>query len=174
MLLIKVRVVVLHKKSQYFTKHNGWIWLWLSAIVVVIDQLSKSLVMDHLQPGDVLRWAPFFNISLAYNTGSAFSFLGSMSGWQMPLFVVIALIVSIGLIIWLGRLRRNSYLLCISLSLIIGGAVGNVIDRLRLSYVIDFFDFHIGSWHFATFNTADAAISIGAILLILHYIFNPK
>ena len=164
----------MHKKVSYITKRNGWIWLWLSFAIIILDQLSKALVQSHLTPGEVVRWAPFFNIQLAYNTGSAYGFLGEMSGWQMPLFCIIGVVASIILVVWLGRLKRHNYLLCIGLSLIVGGALGNVIDRIRLSYVVDFFDFHIGTWHFATFNVADSAISVGAVLLIIKLIFYSK
>lgn len=164
----------MHKKSKYFTKYNGLIWLWLSAVIIIIDQLVKLSVMRHMIPGQSIEWLPFFNITLAFNPGAAFSFLGNASGWQMPLLSVIVIVVVAVLLVWLSKLRRNEYFLCIAVSLIIGGAIGNLIDRLRLSYVIDFFDFHVGSWHFATFNIADAAITIGAVLLVVKFLFTSK
>lgn len=166
-----MRVVVLHKKSNYFSRHNGLLWLWLSIFIVIIDQLSKAAVMEHLMPGESIEWLPFFNINLAYNSGAAFSFLGGQSGWQMPFISIIVIVVVVILLVWLSKLQRREYLLCISLSLIIGGAIGNLIDRLRLSFVVDFLDFHVNTWHFATFNVADAAITVGAILLIIKFFY---
>lgn len=161
----------MHKKSKYFSKYNGLIWLWLSVFVIILDQLSKVYVLDKLVPGQHVEWLPFFNMTLAFNPGAAFSFLGDASGWQMPFISAVVIIVTVALIVWLSKLQRNEYLLCLAMSLIIGGALGNLIDRLRLSYVVDFFDFHIGAWHFATFNVADAAITVGAILLIIKFFF---
>jgi signal peptidase II len=146
----------------------------LSIAIIVIDQLTKTYILGKMIPGESIRWLPFFNITLAFNPGAAFSFLGNASGWQMPLISVIVIVVSTVLLVWLSKLQRNEYMLCIAVSLIIGGAIGNLIDRLRLSYVIDFFDFHIGSWHFATFNVADAAITVGAILLLIKFFFLTK
>lgn len=148
-------------------KHNGWIWLWLSLLIVILDQLSKLFVVNHLVPGQNVQLLPFFNLHLAFNTGIAFGFLGGESGWQVPFFAVLTIAIIAVLFIWLGRIKRNDYLLSISLSLIIGGACGNLIDRLRLAYVVDFFDFHLGAWHFATFNLGDAAITVGAVLLFI-------
>lgn len=164
----------MHSRCFLLVKQNGWLWLWLTAVVVIVDQLSKAWVTSRLLPGQTIAWTSWFNIHLAFNTGAAYGFLGGQSGWQMPLFVVITLAVSIILFIWLGRIRRNQYTLCAALSLIIGGALGNLIDRLRLSYVVDFFDFHIGSWHFATFNVADAAITVGAALMLIYFFFLDK
>lgn len=170
----QVRSVALHKKSKYFTRHNGLLWLWLSIFIIVIDQLSKAAVMDHLVPGQTVRCLPFLNLSLAYNSGAAFSFLGGESGWQMPLISAVVIAVIVMLLIWLSKCQRNQYVMCISLSLIIGGAIGNLIDRLRLSVVVDFLDFHVDNWHFATFNIADAAITVGAVLLVLKFFFGGK
>ncbi len=153
---------------------NALVWLYVSVIVVIVDQWSKWMVIDHLLPGDVVHWLPFFNIQLAFNSGSAFSFLSDAAGWQIPVFAAIAVTVVLILILWLARIRRNQYVLASALSLIIGGAIGNLIDRLRLSYVVDFFDFHIYGWHFATFNVADAAISVGAVLLLLSWLSEDR
>ena len=150
--------------------HNqrGIWWLWLSAVLVVLDQWSKAFTLKHVFPTDVVTWTSFFNIRLAFNTGASYGFLANASGWQTTFFSLMAIITTIILVIWLTRLKYHEYLLCIALSMIAGGAVGNLIDRLRLSYVIDFFDFHIGTWHFATFNVADSCITIGVVLLIWH------
>jgi signal peptidase II len=142
-------------------------WLWLSALVFVLDQLSKQWVLKHLMLGGVTRWCGFFNLRLAYNPGAAFSFLGDASGWQRGFLAALTIVILIMLVEWLRRAGHRSTLFSASLSLIIGGAVGNLVDRIRLGYVIDFFDFHISDWHFATFNVADSAISVGVILLLV-------
>lgn len=147
---------------------RGFWWLWLSGMLIVLDQWSKAFTLKHVMPTDSVTWTPFFNIRLAFNTGASYGFLANASGWQTTFFSLTAVVTTIILIIWLIRLRYNEYILCIALSLIAGGAVGNLIDRLRLSYVVDFFDFHIGTWHFATFNVADSCITVGVILLIFY------
>ncbi|MEJ2347281.1 MAG: signal peptidase II [Gammaproteobacteria bacterium] len=142
-------------------------WLWLSVLVVVLDQVSKALASAHLhyhQPVDVL---PMFNLTLSYNTGAAFSFLGDAGGWQRWLFVGLAVVVSVVLVLWLKRLTRREVWIASSLALIVGGAVGNVIDRVRLGYVVDFLDVYYRSWHWPTFNIADSAITVGVTILIL-------
>lgn len=149
-------------------------WLWLSAVIIVIDQLSKYWATTHLTYQEPQPLVSFLNFNLAYNPGAAFSFLGNAGGWQVYLFLGISLLVSIFLIIWLSRIPRQMVWLATGLSLIIGGALGNFIDRLRLSYVIDFIDFHIKTWHFDTFNIADASITVGAFFLIFSLIYQPK
>lgn len=156
------------------TVKNAWPWLLLSVIVIAIDQLSKLYLNAHLTLGQPVEVLPFFNLTLAYNTGAAFSFLGEQAGWQIWVFASISLVVSIILMVWLLKTPRSEALLACSLSLILGGAVGNSIDRVLYGYVIDFADFHIGSWHFATFNVADSAVCIGAGLLIIHLVFFSK
>lgn len=161
----------MHSKKQ----STALIWLWLSVAVIVVDQLSKAWVVDHLQFGEQRHLLPMFNLTLAFNTGAAFSFLGTESGWQVIIFSFISIVVVVVLGVWLARLKRCEVFLPVALSLVIGGAAGNLIDRLRLSYVVDFFDFHIGSWHFATFNVGDAAISVGTVMLIIKLLFfSPK
>lgn len=142
-------------------------WLNLSALVIVLDQLSKWLMSSWLDLHETVPVMPFFNFTLAHNTGAAFSFLSSAGGWQRWFFVVLALLVSTALIVWLKRLDKTAKLEAASLALILGGAVGNVIDRLYHGYVIDFIDIFYGSYHWPAFNIADSAICIGAVLLIL-------
>lgn len=154
-------------RSEHLRKLSGLTWVWLSLVIVGVDQWSKQWVVTHMVPGQVIKWLPFFNLRLAYNPGAAFSFLSDASGWQRPVLSGITILVTLFLIEWLRRAGRTSMCLGLCLSMIIGGAIGNLIDRLRLAYVIDFFDFHIKGWHFATFNVADAAISVGAVLLLL-------
>ena len=140
-------------------------WLALSALLVVLDQLSKSVMTRVLVFGNGIEVTPFFNLALVYNRGAAFSFLSSASGWQRELFIAIALIAS-GWVVYLLRRYPRQTLFCFALSLILGGAVGNVIDRLLLGVVVDFLDFHLAGYHWPAFNIADSAITCGAALLI--------
>jgi signal peptidase II len=142
-------------------------WFGLSLLIILLDQLAKYFMVHGLESGQSLRIFPFFNLILSYNQGAAFGFLGEQSGWQIFFLSMISLIVIVILSIWLLRLSYPSPWTACALSLVIGGAAGNLIDRLRLAYVIDFFDFHLGSWHYATFNTADSAIVIGIFILLL-------
>ncbi len=145
---------------------DSWRWFALAAGIVVADQLAKWLMQASLAPGERLAVTGFFNLVLVFNRGAAFSFLANAPGWQAPLFVAIALaaavIVSVLLIRHPGRGVMNG-----GLALILGGALGNVIDRLRYGHVVDFLDFHALGWHWPAFNVADAAITVGAVLLIL-------
>lgn len=153
--------------------YKASLWFLLSIVVVLIDQFTKFLVVHHLTPAQAITLLPFFNIILRYNQGAAFSFLGGAGGWQVLFLSVISIVVIIALLIWLLRLHYpNSWTAC-ALSLIIGGAAGNLIDRLRSAVVIDFFDFHIGNWHYATFNVADSAIVAGVLMLLLQTFFKP-
>ena len=148
-------------------------WLWCSVAVLLLDQLSKWLVFQHLQYR-ILKVLPVLNFRLALNRGAAFSFLGTAGGWQVVFFSVIALVVSVVILVWLSRLAATERLQALALSLVLGGAIGNVLDRVRLGYVIDFIDFHIGSWHYATFNIADIGICVGAFLLVVNVWFLKK
>lgn len=142
-------------------------WLWLSLLVVVLDLGSKALASSLLIYGQPVEVLPVFNLTLLHNTGAAFSFLATHDGWQRWLFALLAVGASIGLSIWLTRLKRGEVLLAGSLALIIGGALGNLYDRLVHGYVVDFFSFHWESSYFPAFNLADTAITLGAIGLIL-------
>ncbi len=145
-------------------------WLLLSVLVVVLDQYSKWLVLQHFDLYETLRLTNWFNLTLAYNTGAAFSFLNDAGGWQRWLFVVLAVVITGVLLVWLQR-ARHLRLQALALALIIGGAIGNVIDRVRLGYVIDFIDWHYRDWHWPVFNLADSAISVGVVLLIVDSLF---
>ncbi|MFQ5936852.1 MAG: signal peptidase II [Acidiferrobacterales bacterium] len=140
---------------------------WLIAVVIVIlDQLSKLAAVKYLLRGSV-EVAPFLNLVLVFNSGAAFGFLSGASGWQNLLFVGIAIVVAFVIIMMVKRLGANDVQVLTGLMLILGGAVGNLIDRLRNGYVVDFIDFHFQDWHWPAFNVADSAITIGAILLVL-------
>jgi signal peptidase II len=142
-------------------------WLWVSAAIVVLDQYSKVLVDSALELHRSIELLPSLAIRKIYNSGAAFSFLSDASGWQRWFFITLALLVVVVLITWLYRLPRNQVRLALALSLVLGGAVGNLIDRVYYGYVIDFIDVYYASWHWPTFNIADSAITVGAALLLL-------
>ncbi len=142
-------------------------WLWLSGLVVVLDQASKLFMASWLSLYETVPVIPFFNLTMAHNTGAAFSFLAQAGGWQRWFFVVLTFVITVGLIVWLKRLQTDAKLEAISISMILGGAIGNVIDRLFYGYVIDFLDVYYGTYHWPAFNIADSAIVIGAALLII-------
>lgn len=141
-------------------------WLNLSALIIVLDQLTKWLMSSWLDLYETVAVVPYFNLTLAHNYGAAFSFLASAGGWQRWFFTILAIVVSIVLTVWMKRLKANAKLEAISLALILGGAIGNVIDRVAHGYVIDFLDVYVGSYHWPAFNIADSAICVGAVLLI--------
>ena len=140
-------------------------WLALAALLAALDQLSKFAITRTLSHGGNIEVAPFFNLVLAHNRGAAFSFLSSAPGWQRELFIAIAVIASAWVIYLLRKYPRQT-LFCFALSLILGGAIGNVIDRVLFGAVIDFLDFHAAGYHFPAFNVADSAITCGALLLV--------
>jgi signal peptidase II len=150
------------------SRPSAWRWLgWLgvSAGVVLLDQVSKHLVRELLANGSAIRVTPFFDLVLILNPGAAFSFLSSAAGWQRELFIGIALGAS-ALILYLLRKHARERVFCLGLGLILGGAIGNVIDRLLLGAVVDFLYFHLGEYYWPAFNVADSAITCGAGLLI--------
>ena len=149
-------------------------WLWLSLLVVGLDQFTKQLVEAHFYLSENVELLPFLNFTLAYNQGAAFNFLSDQGGWQRGFFIAVALVVTLILAGWLRRLRRGEWRTALSLSLIIGGAVGNLIDRVLHGYVIDFIDVHYGSWHWPAFNVADSAICVGVVLLLLDALFDKS
>lgn len=142
-------------------------WLWLSALVIALDQAGKYLISSSMQLRESIEITPFFNFTLLHNTGAAFSFLSGAGGWQRWFFTVIALGVSAVIVMWLKRLPAADKWQAAALSLIMGGALGNVIDRVRLGYVVDFLDFYYRQWHWPAFNIADSAITVGVAILVL-------
>jgi signal peptidase II len=146
-------------------------WTILSIIIVALDQLTKSWASTNLEYAVPQAVMPFFNLTLLHNTGAAFSFLADAGGWQRWFFSGLAVVVSVVLLVWLARLPARRYTLAIALALVLGGALGNVWDRLMNGYVVDFIDIYYQSWHWPAFNIADMAISLGAILLIVDAIF---
>lgn len=142
-------------------------WLALALILVIADQFTKVLILGYYKLGDSTYVTSFFNVVRAHNTGAAFSFLAGASGWQRWLFTGIA-VAAVGFILWLLRSHAGQRLFCFSLACILGGAVGNLVDRLMHGYVVDFLQFHWrNAWYFPAFNVADAAITVGAIGLVL-------
>jgi signal peptidase II len=150
-------------------------WLLLSALVVLADQLSKTYIVRHFLEFEFTTILPVLDITRMQNVGAAFSFLASASGWQRWVFIALAVVVSIGIIIWLFKLPRGTHaLLAAGLALVLGGALGNVIDRIRLGYVIDFIHFHWDRAYFPAFNVADSAITVGAACLLLDALFEAN
>jgi len=141
-------------------------WLGLALIIFIADQLTKVLILGYYQLGDATYVTSFFNVVRVHNSGAAFSFLANAGGWQRWFFTGIGIAATI-FIVWMLRAHAGQKLFSFALSCILGGAVGNVVDRLLHGYVVDFLDFHYAGWHFPAFNIADSAITIGAICLIL-------
>ncbi len=146
-------------------------WLWLSALVIVADQITKQLVRKNLGWFDVRPVMPHFNFVHMKNTGAAFSMLSMLPPWC---FALVGVVVSLSIVIWLRRTPSGESLVAVALTLILGGALGNVIDRVRLGHVTDFIDFYVGNWHFAAFNVADSAITLGAGFLILDMLIQAR
>ena len=155
---------------------NALIWLLLSAIVIVLDQWSKAWVLASLPEYTAIPVIDgFWNWYRTYNTGAAFSFLADAGGWQRWLFALIAIVVSAVLVVWLKRLGRNETWLAVALALVLGGALGNLYDRIALGHVIDFILVHWQNrWYFPAFNFADSAISVGAVMLALDMFKSKK
>lgn|SRR5687768_2893872 len=147
---------------------NALPWLLLSLLVIALDQLTKHIALAALEPYSPLSVIPgLLNWTLAFNPGAAFSFLAGADGWQRWLFTALAIGVSLVLAVWLSRTPRRDWRNAAPLALVIGGALGNLIDRLRLGHVVDFVQVYWREWAFPAFNVADSAISIGAVMLIL-------
>ncbi|MDF1678201.1 MAG: signal peptidase II [Legionellaceae bacterium] len=144
--------------------------LGLSLLVIVLDQITKYWAMTHLMPYESVAVFPMFSWTLAFNSGSAFSFLAASGGWHMWFFTGFSSLVSIALIIWIMRLESRLFTQMLALALILGGAVGNLIDRIRLGHVIDFIDVYYKTHHWPVFNVADSAICLGAIWLALVWV----
>ncbi|MBA3057366.1 MAG: lipoprotein signal peptidase [Gammaproteobacteria bacterium] len=141
-------------------------WLGLATIILMADQFTKVMILGFYQLGDSTYVTSFFNVVRVHNSGAAFSFLAGAGGWQRWFFTVIGVLAA-GLILWLLKSHSGQKLFAFAMACILGGAVGNVIDRVLYGYVVDFLDFHWGTWHFPAFNVADSAITIGAACLIL-------
>jgi signal peptidase II len=148
-------------------------WLGLALIIFIADQFTKVLILGYYQLGDATRVTSFFNVVRVHNSGAAFSFLANAGGWQRWFFTGIGIAATI-FIVWMLRAHAGQKLFSFALSCILGGAVGNVVDRLLHGYVVDFLDFHYAGWHFPAFNIADGAITIGAVCLILDEVLRVR
>jgi signal peptidase II len=151
-------------------------WVWLSVVVFVIDQVTKFWFDNNLQMYERITVIPqVLDWTLAYNTGAAFSFLAGASGWQRWLFTLIAVVVSVVLVVWMKRLKPDETWLAVGLALVLGGALGNLVDRVIFGHVVDFILVHWqSSWYFPAFNIADSAITVGAVLLALDMFKSKK
>ena len=142
-------------------------WLWLALLVVILDQITKVWAEGALEFGEPVEIFSWFNLTLLYNRGAAFSFLAAAGGWQRFLFLGIGLIATVVIVVWLRRLQPHERMTAVGLVLILGGAVGNLVDRALYGHVIDFIDWHYHGWHWPAFNIADSAITLGAVLVVL-------
>ena len=142
-------------------------WLGLSLLALILDQLSKLVVVNSMQLYQSIPITSFFKLTYVRNTGAAFSFLSDAGGWQRWFFAGLAILISMIIAVWLTRLKQHETLLAVALSLVLGGAIGNLIDRLAYGYVIDFLDVYYQTWHWPAFNVADSAITLGVMLMLL-------
>ena len=164
--LVQVRNVTMAK--------NGLRWLWISLLVIILDQVSKFWMDSNLSFNQPVNLLPFFDLRLLYNEGAAWSFLANVGGWQRWFLSGLSLVISGILLVWLIRLERRQIWLAIALSLVLGGALGNLIDRVIYGHVIDFIDIYYQQWHWPAFNIADSAISVGAVMLVIDAILEGK
>ena len=164
-------------RASSASMRNGWNslgWYGLAVLVVVLDQYTKLLAESALEYGRPVEVFSWFNLTLQYNTGAAFSFLSDAGGWQRYFFSGVAIIISAGLVVWLYVMPRGQWLLALALGLILGGALGNLWDRLVLGHVVDFISVHYGGRFFPAFNIADAAISVGAACMVYDSLFGQS
>ena len=153
-------------KSAFKSGAGVWLWLGVALVIFLLDQLTKIAIVGAFQLGESLPITSFFNLVRVHNAGAAFSFLADAGGWQRWFFTGLGTVAAL-VMVYLLRMHAGQTLFCLALSLLLGGAVGNVVDRVLYSHVIDFLDFYYGNWHFPAFNVADSAITMGACLLIL-------
>jgi len=142
-------------------------WLGLSLLALLLDQVSKLVIVNSMQLYQSIPITSFFKLTYVRNTGAAFSFLSDAGGWQRWFFAGLAILISMVIAVWLTRLKQQETLLAVALSLVLGGAIGNLIDRLAYGYVIDFLDVYYQTWHWPAFNVADSAITLGVMLMLL-------
>ena len=161
------------RRPQANRSPSLWLWLSLALLILLIDQLTKWLIVGQFALGDGRVVTSFFNLVRAHNTGAAFSFLAQAGGWQRWFFTGIGVAAS-ALMIWMLRSHPGQKLFGFAIACILGGAIGNVIDRLVHGYVVDFLDFHWAGWHFPAFNAADSAITLGAACLLLDELLRVK
>ena len=155
------------KAHSLMRNKQAFAWLAVSFAVMWLDWITKQWATQTISPFQPVAVFPWLNWVLAHNTGAAFSFLADAGGWQRWFFTILAVAVTVFLLGWLFRLQKGQWPVALALSLLIGGAIGNLVDRLRLGYVVDFIDVHWAGWHWPAFNIADMGISCGIILLLL-------
>ena len=143
------------------------VWLWLSALVIVVDQITKRVIDSAMQLHQTIELIPYFQLTYMRNQGAAFSFLSGAGGWQRWFFIGLAIVASVFIFIWLRKLDPSRRREAVAWALVLGGALGNLIDRILYGYVIDFLDVYVGDWHWPAFNVADSAITVGVALLLL-------
>lgn len=153
---------------------SGLPWLWVTAVVISLDRFTKYMAQHYLTPYEPMSVMPTFNLTLAYNKGAAFSFLDRASGWQSWFFGAIAVSVSLAIVYWLTKLNNQQRWMCVALTLILGGALGNLWDRLFLGHVIDFLDFYVSTLHWPDFNVADSAICVGAFMIFIDAVLSAR
>jgi len=146
-------------------------WLVLSVLIIIFDQITKAMASQYLFLHDPVAIVPGFNLTLMHNVGAAFSILSQAAGWQRWFFIILAIIISMIIIVWLVRLSADKRWIACGLALILGGAIGNLLDRVMLGYVVDFIDVYYQHWHWPAFNIADSAITVGAVMLIIDAIW---
>ena len=154
-------------------KTSNFKWLWLTLAIIILDQATKYAAVQWLTLNQANPVFPGFNLTLVHNPGAAFSFLRDAGGWQRYFFIILTTVISIVLLVWLVRLPAGRTMLACALALVIGGAAGNLWDRLQYGYVIDFIDVYYDKWSWPVFNIADSAITVGALLLILDAFRKP-
>lgn len=155
-------------------KLNWKWWLLVSVVVLFLDQATKQWVLSNMPLYDSIEVLPFFNLTHVHNYGAAFSILSDQPGWQRWFLSIVTMVISVVLLVWLTRLRSHQYLLAAALVFILGGALGNLYDRVAYGYVVDFIDWYYGDYHWPAFNLADAAIFLGAVLLIIDTLVNSE
>ncbi len=154
-------------KTTFTKSSSGMLpWLGLALLILIADQFTKVLILGYYKLGDATQVTSFFNVVRVHNTGAAFSFLANAGGWQRWFFTGVGIAAAL-FIVWMLKSHAGQKLFSFALACILGGAIGNVIDRSLYGYVVDFLDFHVAGWHFPAFNIADSAITIGAVCLIL-------
>ena len=153
-------------------KSTGLWWLWLALLAVVLDQASKLWILANIDLYERIPVLPVFNITYVRNYGAAFSFLADAGGWQRYFLTAIAVVISVLLVWWMNQIRRENRMLGSAYALVLGGAIGNLYDRMAYGYVVDFIHVYYQDWHFPAFNIADSAITLGAVLLIADALFN--
>jgi len=154
------------KMNKLFTE-TGVKWLWITVFFLILDQITKQLVVNSFDLYESMNILPFFDLRYVQNPGAAFSFLADQDGWQRWFFTIIAAVASVVFLVWLAKTPKSNPLLSVALAFMLSGAMGNLIDRALFGYVIDFLDFHVAGKHWPAFNVADSAIFIGAALMIL-------